>query len=108
MKVTHSQILKAGFAYVNAELSDKPGIVTEIAIPMLNGKEHEIQCLHFWYSIKVCITCRLSIYLYICAMVDGKGYDLVSKSLNSIKAYVLLCYAINTSLKHEISQFFGF
>ncbi len=55
--------------YVNAELSDETGIVTEMAIPMLNGKEHEIQCLHFWYSIKVHI--YFSIFpsipvLYIC------------------------------------------
>ena len=44
---------EGGFAYVSAELSDEPGLVTEMAMPMLDGLQHEIQCLHFWYAIKV-------------------------------------------------------
>ena len=49
----HNNDPEGGFAYVSAELSDQPGLVTEMAIPMLYGLQHEIQCLHFWYAIKV-------------------------------------------------------
>ena len=41
------------FAYVSARNSPGEGAVTEIELPTILAANHEIQCFHFWFAIKV-------------------------------------------------------
>ena len=51
--VDHNDDPQAGFAYVSAKTSEGSGSVTEIELSTIDANTHMLECLHFWYAIKV-------------------------------------------------------
>ncbi len=41
------------FAYITARTSKREGEIATIEMPMIHGANHEVECLSFWFSIKV-------------------------------------------------------
>ncbi len=41
------------FAYITARTSQRQGKIATIEMPMIHGANHEVECLSFWFSIKV-------------------------------------------------------
>jgi hypothetical protein len=41
------------FAYITARTSQRQGEIATIEMPMIHGANHEVECLSFWFSIKV-------------------------------------------------------
>ena len=49
----HTGSRELSFAYVSAKNSKGEDSVTEIEIPTIYGANHELECFHFWFAIKV-------------------------------------------------------
>jgi len=41
------------FAFISARTSKVKGEIATIEMPMIHGANHEVECLSFWFSIKV-------------------------------------------------------
>ena len=45
------------FAYITARTSQREAEIATIEMPMIHGANHEVECLSFWFTIKVSLYC---------------------------------------------------